>query len=537
MSPCPDCRAELGGDMRFCPECGRALAAAEIRDPVKLEINRNRLYMKDRSGFVELRVADQAQSGSTVTLQLESSPPDLLGARGESQVRLGPGGSRVARIAVDPKRAGELLFTIRLAWKGAGETLRYRTDDLVLRVNEPTATAQNLAITIDNSVSAGGDMSAISNRAQSDLGRQILELARAGAGVADLVERSFPDRWEPVDLVADDGGLGDLDAVLGVAPSGEAELRRAVCEVLADGKVTDEEKTRLDAIVRRNGIAPEQARRIIAEVRAQSPQERARLLREAEQRECAPKRSRGARTAEKPRAARVAKKVSVTRSRLDRATSAPARHTAGLRSETKPAPDMGMPDYEIPRDRAIMFALQVESSDPEGMYALGSRYAGKNDILAMQWYRKAADLGSIDAMLALAKMHESAVDSGLCTYGAPDIEAITTQYMEALRWYGKAAERGNDAAMISLAWLHVRIVRNEAEAARWFRKAAEQGHTEAMAALGRMYEVGRGVPVDGAEARKWFALGAQRDKDFAATRKRVADSLGRVLADPLREIQ
>ncbi|HTK28167.1 MAG TPA: zinc-ribbon domain-containing protein [Vicinamibacterales bacterium] len=287
MTSCPHCHADLLEAARFCPECGGPLAAADARadaDPVRLEVNRNRLYMKDRSGLLEFRVSNRhPEIAITAVLVMEATVPEHLGAAIERQLRVAGGGTSVSRIPVDPRRAGELLFGVRLTCRSSEGTLQYAADGLVLRVNEPTASAQSLAITIDNSVSAGGDMSAISNRTQSDLGRQILELARAGAGVNDLLDRNFPDRWEAIELVAEEAGIGDLDEVLGLKTSGDDLLRQAAWDVLADGKVTADEKRKLDAIVRKHGIPQERAHRIVAEVQGQSQREREHLHREAEE--------------------------------------------------------------------------------------------------------------------------------------------------------------------------------------------------------------------------------------------------------------
>ena len=43
-------------------------------------------------------------------------------------------------------------------------------------------------------------------------------------------------------------------------------------------------------------------------------------------------------------------------------------------------------------------------------------------------------------------------------------------------------------------------------AAAWFRKAADQGLAGAQSILANLYEDGRGVPQDPAEAARWRAL-------------------------------
>ncbi|MCF8210295.1 MAG: protein kinase [Rhodoferax sp.] len=53
------------------------------------------------------------------------------------------------------------------------------------------------------------------------------------------------------------------------------------------------------------------------------------------------------------------------------------------------------------------------------------------------------------------------------------------------------------------------VQQNDAEAATWFRKAAEQGHATAQNNLGSMYTNGRGVPKNDAEAASWFHKAAE----------------------------
>ena len=53
------------------------------------------------------------------------------------------------------------------------------------------------------------------------------------------------------------------------------------------------------------------------------------------------------------------------------------------------------------------------------------------------------------------------------------------------------------------------VPQDDAEAVKWYRKATEQGHAEAQYILGVMYAEGRqGVPQDYAEAVKWWRKAA-----------------------------
>ncbi|MCM1261549.1 MAG: sel1 repeat family protein [Butyrivibrio sp.] len=54
------------------------------------------------------------------------------------------------------------------------------------------------------------------------------------------------------------------------------------------------------------------------------------------------------------------------------------------------------------------------------------------------------------------------------------------------------------------------VERNPAQAAEWYRKAAEQGIAAAQSNLGAMYETGDGVQTDYALAKKWYSLAAKQ---------------------------
>ncbi len=92
----------------------------------------------------------------------------------------------------------------------------------------------------------------------------------------------------------------------------------------------------------------------------------------------------------------------------------------------------------------------------------------------------------------------------------------------AERWLRKAAEQGNITAQVYLGSLYEHgkgIPQNYAEAAKWYRKAAERGGSgmgawpgtirDAQELLGRLYRDGRGVEKDYKEAAKWFQKAAE----------------------------
>ena len=82
----------------------------------------------------------------------------------------------------------------------------------------------------------------------------------------------------------------------------------------------------------------------------------------------------------------------------------------------------------------------------------------------------------------------------------------------------QAAERGDAAAQTNLGWMYEggRGVRqDDAEAVRWYRQAAAQGHAKAQTNLGVMYAEGRGVRQDDAEAVKWYRQAAAQGNAVA----------------------
>ena len=54
------------------------------------------------------------------------------------------------------------------------------------------------------------------------------------------------------------------------------------------------------------------------------------------------------------------------------------------------------------------------------------------------------------------------------------------------------------------------VPQDDAEAVRWYRKAAEQGDADAQNNLGMHYLEGRGVPQDNVQAYMWLSLAAMR---------------------------
>ena len=85
---------------------------------------------------------------------------------------------------------------------------------------------------------------------------------------------------------------------------------------------------------------------------------------------------------------------------------------------------------------------------------------------------------------------------------------------EHIRQLRNAAENGDAKAQNKLGYLYDtgrELPQNDAEAVRWYRQAAAQNHAMALYNLANHYLSGRGVPQDTEEAIKWYRLAADRD--------------------------
>jgi uncharacterized protein len=95
-------------------------------------------------------------------------------------------------------------------------------------------------------------------------------------------------------------------------------------------------------------------------------------------------------------------------------------------------------------------------------------------------------------------------DDGLAAYNRGDYETAFEEWLPL-------AELGDADAQFNLAVMYddgEGVPVNDAEAVKWYRLAAEQGHTKAQTNLGVMYYYGEGVPVNYVQAYKCFSLSA-----------------------------
>jgi len=139
---------------------------------------------------------------------------------------------------------------------------------------------------------------------------------------------------------------------------------------------------------------------------------------------------------------------------------------------------------------------------------------------ALRLLTEAAEQGFVRAMFELGRLHE------------PHSIAGTPDPALAVQWYRRAAEAGSVDAQVAIgtAYYLGRGVRKDfAEAARWFREAAKGGDVGTQYLLASMYEAGDGVSQDLRLARYWYGIAA-KNGDIAAPAK--VKQLDAQLAEP-----
>jgi TPR repeat protein len=149
----------------------------------------------------------------------------------------------------------------------------------------------------------------------------------------------------------------------------------------------------------------------------------------------------------------------------------------------------------------------VENEVPEAIAHLGEAYACgyyglvKSDKKAAKIYRRAVELGDVDAMVFLGELYE---------HGS----GVKLDKKKAERLYRAAADRGHAIAQNNVGNL-LYSEKNYEEAFRYHALAADQDYTDAELNLGCCYINGEGTEVDPGKARYWFERAAAKGDEVA----------------------
>jgi hypothetical protein len=120
------------------------------------------------------------------------------------------------------------------------------------------------------------------------------------------------------------------------------------------------------------------------------------------------------------------------------------------------------------------------------------------------------------AVLALLTL----IGLGLFSWTGADKHMTTLvegDYIAAQKQFLEAAEQGDATAQYNLALMYDSgkdIPQDDAEALRWYNKAAEQGHSAAQYNLSMVYLFGKGVTQDTVAAYKWIVIANAHAEDF-----------------------
>ncbi|EGB06749.1 hypothetical protein AURANDRAFT_7002, partial [Aureococcus anophagefferens] len=125
----------------------------------------------------------------------------------------------------------------------------------------------------------------------------------------------------------------------------------------------------------------------------------------------------------------------------------------------------------------------------------------KSDKKAAKIWKRAVELGDVDAMRQLGVLHD--LGSG-----------VKLDKKKAERLYRAAADRGDATSQFNLGLL-LQSKPNIEEAFRYYALAADQGDTDAENSLGCCYRDGEGTEVDLGKARYWFERAAAKGDELA----------------------
>ena len=119
------------------------------------------------------------------------------------------------------------------------------------------------------------------------------------------------------------------------------------------------------------------------------------------------------------------------------------------------------------------------------------------------------------SLFVVAGLLESSSSVGAQSLDQGALAARHGDYIGALEEWKPLAEKGEAAAGYAVGYMYEfgkGVPQDYAQAAVWYRKAANQGHYWARFRLGVLFARGRGVPRDNAEAKEWINLAAEQGK-------------------------
>lgn len=161
-------------------------------------------------------------------------------------------------------------------------------------------------------------------------------------------------------------------------------------------------------------------------------------------------------------------------------------------------------------EEEIKYYISVAQNNPEKLYNIGELYydgicVEQNYQKAIEYYKKAAELGSVDALKELGVMYGEGI-------------GVEQDYKKAFEYYEQAAKRGNAVALNNLGYMYQHgegVEQDFEKAKKLYEKAAEQGISGAVSNLGYMYYNGEGVEQDYKKAIELFEKATEQGNEIA----------------------
>jgi TPR repeat protein len=164
----------------------------------------------------------------------------------------------------------------------------------------------------------------------------------------------------------------------------------------------------------------------------------------------------------------------------------------------------------------------VENELPEAITHLGNAYRYgdyglvKSDKKAAKIYRRAVELGNVDAMVQLGVLYQI----------GSSVKLDNLDFLKkAERLFRAAADRGDAVGQACLGSFLCSQEKLE-EGFRYFALAADQGYTSGEQDLGVCYRDGHGTEVDLGKARYWFERAAAKGDEAAIENLAALDARG-----------
>ena len=160
-----------------------------------------------------------------------------------------------------------------------------------------------------------------------------------------------------------------------------------------------------------------------------------------------------------------------------------------------------------PAQAVAWFRRGAEGGDGSAQYNLALMYERGEGVPqdykeAVRWFTAAADQNLVPPLLALAELSLQ-----------PPSSTVTADVKKAMQYYQKAASLGSATAEVTLGTIFSKGLPGKvdyAQAIDWYKKAADHGDPDGEFALGVSYALGHGAAVDYAQARRWLTAAANQ---------------------------